>query len=1433
MPSSSHVRMTPPIAPPSPMSQASSISSRDSNFTQSSRKALKARENALLKEIEDVKALGSSIPEDEARATIAQLLRNLESLRKDFPRQNMVKTVEKLKLRLASLENRYKNDTAILKKKLEEAKQALGECETVITEQENLIKKKEKIGDDLRAKIDDITRQMKKMKKIIIEQDKEIEKMEKMEDEKNENDIKQLEELANDQENTIENLTKDVAALKRERDTFNSKLNFVNATKRRLKDSNSELNKQLSAATDIQEDLKKKLEEREKTIATLQEKISSMEDFTAKDLSSDEEDDSNEFDDDIKFQSVDAKVKQLTKLCATFEKRERKSQKITIDEIDKFKLVIEALQKETDRIMTLEKDLEKCQMEFSELQQNHETSQEENAASVRAIQRVMAELSDEKDLEIESLKDKIKSLQSDYESLQEKIQNEMKSYEVEYKPHQEATPTLMGIAASATTSGFTATEDDVDCTIDELEDEIDKLQKENIDLRKTLETLQKQDPNDNSSALNDANAEIEELDREIDLLHEENESLREKVKALKAQAKTEIQDNAKETQIFKEEIEQMDKEINTLKFENESLKQKLLNGKTPENVQQDMSVNLDSHQDDNCDLKSEELKKGRTAQLGAGGDLEPNTEKDAPVEQDQQDTSYTQSISISSNDSCENKSPQDTQPIIIDSDEVEELHKDIQALNTENKYLKEEIEYLQQQINASSKESHVSTTHIVAQDEDNIQNDDQFLDDDDATAEIDNNHLLELNELREALQLSTNREKTLAYEVQKLQYQLKAPENKQLDSLMVSEDESALFALINDGNTARSSFDSEKPIITPTNDCIEISEADDGQRRFHFDTDRDRNDTNFIHSTVKTNTIDLSNENLSSYNDVQSEKTQSEIDELNDGNEQDVHVWEQEKELIDARRKINALQSILDNEQKNSSEEKEAILKVLQTKNEALENAKMIIASLQNARSESLKTLNDTLSQKEEEICSLQNLTDEEKKRSTILQLEIEKYRNHIADNTFMKPDVREEGKNKDLVSAVLNQISFAIQGCTDANDNNVNDNLISYTLTEDTNSVIDDTDIPMDELQRKLAKKSKLIKVFEEEVEYMDTALNESNDRINDLETENMDLIERMDQLGKDKDILINNLVDRIKLTEEDLDEKKSKVIALEKKNLQTLNEGYAEINRLKKESLNAQASMNQMQASIDQLQSLLDVSNSKNVSLKNDLSSTEESLRNAKMIISSLEKSNRRMLDDFKNKLQESAGNLTNIKSHSTEKDAEILKIRNELDELRVMRKKELEWNTSEIQRLNDINSENASKIAELEKEIKRLKSYVKAKRNKSSYNDGSVTDDSRSVISQRSDGKKVRRVKKKDKGKKTSPSKQSDEISNNQNKRSIPPSPPRAQDLSLANVSDTDREMEFFKSNASMLLEEDSDTYDEKQLMEQYMKSNHITTFDRYEV
>ena len=82
-----------------------------------------------------------------------------------------------------------------------------------------------------------------------------------------------------------------------------------------------------------------------------------------------------------------------------------------------------------------------------------------------------------------------------------------------------------------------------------------------------------------------------------------NESLREKV--IKAQAKAEFQDNVKKTQIFKEEIEQMDKEVNTSKFNDEMLKQRLMKRKTQKDIQQDINANLDSRQDEGCDLKPE------------------------------------------------------------------------------------------------------------------------------------------------------------------------------------------------------------------------------------------------------------------------------------------------------------------------------------------------------------------------------------------------------------------------------------------------------------------------------------------------------------------------------------------------------------------------------------------------------------------------------------------------------------------------------------------------------------------------------------------------------------------------------------------------------------------------------------------------------------
>jgi len=1470
MSSFSYIRQPQPFGRKSSPTEKTQVEMVDAENTNN----VKAQEEALLAEIDEIRDMGSSIPEDEARAMIASIEKQLTMLKKNTNNKSKSTTGEFLSQRLVSVEKTYNIEVDSLRAKMKDANNSLRACKSIIKEQESAIEAKENDIAELKSKVNSLSNEIENLRCKIIEQ----RKMLKTGKSKSKN-VKQLEELAFDQETFIEKLSKDIDILERERLSFNSRLSFANASKIKLKESNAELAQQLKDALRIESALNDKLEERDKTIQSLKEDIaktlvavSNHEDLPP--AKNNENFDAQISDEEMKIlenvniekpsEIMIARINQLSESCSVLEQREKLSREIAFKEIVKLKVIIDLLKKEIEKVSILEMDKTELQLKIEQLQKNHECDQEANATSVRAMQRVMKELSENKDSDIRELKDKIDSLNHSNIELENQIQT-LKSeatslLTMETQVDDSGSSTLVGIAASGVAASLFQKQSftDSDFEINQLEKEIEQLHEENVKLQtinKTLKSEQRQEIDDND-ALQEANIEIEELDKEIEILQNDNANLRKRLDNLDSSNLNATMDNG--LTFYENEIEEMSRNVMLLEQENKKLKERLCDPQLSDNDLLNLSSSLASQ-------TSTSILNQRIEAL----------ENENDDEKDQVDTLF-------SNDSFGEKRETDIN-FLSESAIFQEKNK---ALQSENKKLKNQISQLlsmdqhQQEsilidknmkdlaahLNSSSKDmalvnvgtkvetdlsmqNSMDEIPITHRNEDasaeviSIMEEEHISGDDSETADFVSDYVEEIYDLKAALHESTGREVKFTREIHRLNELLKVQETRQHDSMMISQDESTLFPLLNDLNNTldqQSNNDvklesREKVVVSPekendrNNDWKFLDEIHRLKEEIsHRDNELD--EVNKVAADLKSS-LNLLHDNAANERETlsQSLETKKEFFESSER----IYV----EEIKSLKEKINHLDNELEevknmdkgrkssdtSEQDNASNEKEPILQALKTKSEALENAKMIIASLQQARSDSLQTLKSDLSKKQEEINSLQNKSEEETKRSGTLQSEIKSLKQKIATEYTLKSNIIEEERTKGKIASTLVQISHAVQNpffaCIDAGPDSINPMEENDFKSYKTSILLDEDCVPLGEnvlksKQSSHSMNSQNIQEFEDEIKYLESALDESNDVIDQLERTNLEQNQKMEKLFEER--------------KHEIEVMEKRTISLEKK----VKDLTKELRRRESNDLRADEGetclvgkeiSESRKPDLERLQGQLNFALEENKRTKHALALTEESLRNAKMIISSLEKSNKRILDDFKIKSQQRSDDLSNL--DSVEKDKSMLNIQSEFKELLFKKDKEIKSLEAKMRKLREATTENENKIFEQDQEIRQMKYTFKTKSN-DVHVEGRYTEGSKSIIRVSSDEKNIRKMRRNGMNK-TKTEMVSSTVSSS--KSFSPSRVPRSPSRNL----DSENIFESETSTSMLLADDDSDaSYDEKKLMRQYMERNNIASYDNYE-
>jgi len=105
-------------------------------------------------------------------------------------------------------------------------------------------------------------------------------------------------------------------------------------------------------------------------------------------------------------------------------------------------------------------------------------------------------------------------------------------------------------------------------------------------------------------------------------------------------------------------------------------------------------------------------------------------------------------------------------------------------------------------------------------------------------------------------------------------------------------------------------------------------------------------------------------------------------------------------------------------------------------------------------------------------------------------------------------------------------------------------------------------------------------------------------------------------------------------------------------------------------------------------------------------ELQTERESLANAKMIISSLEKANKNMLEDLRSRLQESNTAISSLLDKSVDNENQSAELKAELDQLKKQKEAEAEQHRAELEKLKDEALVSALRLAAKDREIDDLR-------------------------------------------------------------------------------------------------------------------------------
>ncbi|CAB9526624.1 expressed unknown protein [Seminavis robusta] len=402
-----------------------------------------------------------------------------------------------------------------------------------------------------------------------------------------------------------------------------------------------------------------------------------------------------------------------------------------------------------------------------------------------------------------------------------------------------------------------------------------------------------------------------------------------------------------------------------------------------------------------------------------------------------------------------------------------------------------------------------------------------------------------------------------------------------------------------------------------------------------------------------------------------------------------------------------------------------SIQEQLQEKTASLENAKMIIASLENANGSLARELRAKLKEKEEELARLTNTsTDRERTLdglvSELRALKRQKHNPRLAKkqlanqrelclmleknvSALRQAAVQHEARND---KASVDQISHIVSETFTSLKQNL-ESWASYLKNAETAEHADEgatTSSGEQNLERALAKKDDETKVLRKELDRVkaeskleNTKLHEEINILKERLANNMEILAKK---GRELSVLRDSLPvednsvgyisdDGTDGYDTEGDQLPGSASSTDpSRDVPTTDASAAEIQALRNEIMKYQKDRD---------------------SKATELRAEKESLANAKMIISSLEKANKSMLEDLRSRLQDSNTAIASLLDKSMEHEKTISALRQDLKKERQEREMDERKLQTHIAKLRDENLVFSVRLAAKDRELEELQSQL----------------------------------------------------------------------------------------------------------------------------
>lgn len=406
-----------------------------------------------------------------------------------------------------------------------------------------------------------------------------------------------------------------------------------------------------------------------------------------------------------------------------------------------------------------------------------------------------------------------------------------------------------------------------------------------------------------------------------------------------------------------------------------------------------------------------------------------------------------------------------------------------------------------------------------------------------------------------------------------------------------------------------------------------------------------------------------------------------------------------------------------------SSEELESLQRSLSEKATSLENAKKIIASLENANGSLALDLRSKLKAKEQEVLAAQSESAASKRRLDILATELRDLQNKYGDSERAeKESIAQTSKHRLLArqlkksisglqsASVVHEASAATGQPDGANVDQIGDilhdmlialrSMLDSTPQSDEDYLLRDTGGTAD-LRHDLDQKKVAVMRLEE-------ALKKQNEEVQKLRSQLEQRNQGHDQSTRQLQAEIQNLRRQCATNVEVLAKKERELSVLRSSLKVDENDaGYisdddsgddddedavvpSSVNLGQTEALASILAHESSSSEFETLKSQLQNALNEREKAGKELQAERESLANAKMIISSLENANKSMTEDLRCRLQDSNSAVASLMDKSMENEKNTNDLRDEVDRMKKEKEEERQKHLAEVKRLKERNND-----------------------------------------------------------------------------------------------------------------------------------------------